>query len=81
MQFTKIILFSSVLALASSVVYAAEAPKFKDLDADGNKSLDSNEYAKVKAAGIDKTFKELDKNKDGKLDINEYSVVADEDCE
>ena len=81
MRFTKIFFFSSVLALASSPVYAAEAPKFKDLDADGNKSLDANEFAKVKAAGIDKSFKELDKNKDGKLGINEYSVILDEDCE
>ena len=81
MQFTKIVFLSSILALAGSAVYAAEAPKFKDLDADGNKSLDANEFAKVKAAGIDKSFKELDKNRDGKLDLNEYSVVADEDCE
>ncbi len=81
MQFTKILFISSILALASSPAYAAEAPKFKDLDADGNKTLDANEFAKVKAAGIDKPFKELDKNKDGKLDINEYSVIADEDCE
>lgn len=81
MQFTKIIFFSSVLAFAGSSVYAAEAPNFKDLDADGNRSLNADEFAKVKAAGIDKTFKELDKNKDGKLDINEYSVIADEDCE
>jgi Ca2+-binding EF-hand superfamily protein len=81
MQFTKIVFISSILALASGTAYAAEAPKFKDLDADGSKSLDANEFAKVKAAGIEKSFDELDKNKDGKLDINEYSVLLDEDCE
>lgn len=79
MQFTKIFFISSVLALSSA--YAAEAPKYKDLDADGSKSLDANEFAKAKAAGIEKSFDELDKNKDGKLDINEYSVLLDEDCE
>jgi hypothetical protein len=81
MQFTKIIIISGILALASSAVYAAEAPKFKDLDADGTKSLDEKEFAKVKEAGIDKPFGELDKNKDGKLDINEYTAIMDEDCE
>ncbi|MGB5277849.1 MAG: hypothetical protein WBO73_15140 [Gammaproteobacteria bacterium] len=81
MQFTKIIFISGILALSSTAVFAAEAPKFKDLDADGNKSLDEKEFAQVKAAGIEKPFGELDKNKDGTLDINEYSVIMDEDCE
>ena len=81
MKLSKIVYLSSLLAFAAGSVYAAEVPKFKDLDADGNKSLSESEYSKVKDAGVEKTFGELDKNKDGKLDINEYSVMMDEDCE
>lgn len=81
MKVTKIVFLSGILAFTTGAVIAAEAPKFKDLDGDGNKSLDANEYAKAKDAGIEKTFGDLDKNKDGKLDLNEYSVIMDEDCE
>jgi len=81
MKVTKIVVLSGILAFSTGITYAAEVPKFKDLDADGNKSLDENEYAKVKDAGVEKTLGELDKNKDGKLDVNEYSVLMDEDCE
>ena len=81
MKLTKIVYLSSLLAFAAGSVYAAEAPKFKDVDADGDKSLSEAEFTKVTEAGIEKSFGELDKNKDGKLDINEYSVIMDEDCE
>ena len=81
MKLTKIVLLTGVLAFSAGAAYAAEVPKFKDLDADGSKNLDEKEYAKVKEAGVKKTFGELDKNKDGKLDVNEYSVIMDEDCE
>jgi len=81
MKVIKIVVLSGILAFATGAVYAADVPKFKDLDADGSKSLDENEYAKVKEAGVEKTLEELDKNKDGKLDVNEYSVLMDEDCE
>jgi len=81
MKLTKIVLLTSVLAFSAGAAFAAEVPKFKDLDADGSKSLDEKEYAKVKDAGVKKTLEELDKNKDGKLDVNEYSIILDEDCE
>lgn len=81
MKLTKIVYLGSLLVFAAGSVYAAEVPKFKDVDADGDKSLSEAEFAKVKEAGVEKSFGELDKNKDGKLDINEYSVIMDEDCE
>ena len=83
MKATKIIFLTGILAFASGAAVAEEVdiPKFKDLDADGNKSLNENEYAGVKKAGVEKTFTELDQNKDGMLDVNEYSVIMDEDCE
>ena len=83
MKVTKIIFLTGILAFTSGTTSAAETPipKFKDLDADGKKSLNENEYAKVKEAGVKKTFTDLDKNKDGKLSVNEYSVILDEDCE
>lgn len=81
MKASKMIILSGVLALAGTAAYADEIPKFKDLDADGDKVLTEGEYSKVKDAGVKKTFTELDKNKDGKLSINEYSVILDEDCE
>ena len=81
MKLTKIVYLSSLLVFAAGSVYAAEVPKFKDVDADGDKKLSEAEFAKVKEAGVEKSFGELDKNKDGKLDINEYSVIMDEDCE
>jgi hypothetical protein len=81
MKLTKIVLLTGVLAFSAGAAFAAEVPKFKDLDGDSSKSLDEKEYAKVKEAGVTKTFEELDKNKDGKLDVNEYSVIMDEDCE
>jgi Ca2+-binding EF-hand superfamily protein len=81
MKTTKIILLSSILAFASSAAFAAEVPKFKDIDADKSKSLDESEFQKATDAGVKKTFQELDKDKDGKLSINEYSILLDEDCE
>jgi len=83
MKVTKIIFLTGILAFTSGAAFAEETPipKFKDLDADGNKSLNENEYAKVKEAGVEKTFTDLDLNKDGKLDVDEYSVILDEDCE
>jgi hypothetical protein len=81
MKLTKIASVSAIIVFAATSVYAAELPKFKDLDGDGDKGLTEAEYAKAKDAGVEKTFGELDKNKDGKLDLNEYSVVLDEDCE
>lgn len=83
MKVTKIIFLAGILAFTGSAAYAETPPipKFKDLDADGNKSLDENEYAKVKESGVKKTFTDLDKNKDGKLSVDEYSVILDEDCE
>ena len=83
MKVTKIIFLAAILAFTGSATSAEKPPipKFKDLDADGNKSLDENEYAKVKESGVKKTFTDLDKNKDGKLSVNEYSVILDEDCE
>lgn len=83
MKVTKIIFLTGILAFTGGATSADETPipKFKDLDADGNKNLNENEYAKVKEAGVKKTFTDLDKNKDGKLSVNEYSVILDEDCE
>ena len=83
MNVTKIIFLTGILAFTSGAAFAEETPipKFKDLDADGNKSLNESEYAKVKEAGVKKTFSELDSNKDGKLSVDEYSVILDEDCE
>lgn len=81
MKASKMIILSGALAFAGTAAYAAEIPKFKDLDGDGDKVLTEGEYSKVKDAGVKKTFTELDKNKDGKLSINEYSVILDEDCE
>jgi hypothetical protein len=81
MKLMKTVLLAGMLAVSTGAAYAAEVPKFKDLDADGSKSLDEKEYAKVKEADVEKTFGELDKNQDGKLDVNEYSVIMDEDCE
>ena len=81
MKVTKIMLMASMLAFTAGTAFADNIPKFKDLDADGSKSLSEGEYAKVKEAGVKKTFGELDKNQDGKLDVNEYSVIMDEDCE
>lgn len=83
MKVTKIIFLTGILAFTTGTAFAEEIPipKFKDLDADGNKSLNESEYAGVEKAGVKKTFSELDSNKDGKLDVNEYSVILDEDCE
>ena len=83
MKVTKIIFLAAILAFTGSAAAAEKPPipKFKDLDADGNKSLDENEYARVKESGVKKTLTDLDKNKDGKLSVSEYSVILDEDCE
>ena len=83
MKVSKIIFLTGILAFTSGAAFAEEipVPKFKDLDADGNKSLNESEYASVKKAGVKKTFAELDANKGGKLDVDEYSVILDEDCE
>ena len=83
MKVTKIIFLTGILAFTSGAAFAEDAPipKFKDLDTDGNKSLNENEYAKVKESGVKKTFTDLDLNKDGMLNVDEYSVILDEDCE
>ena len=83
MKVTKIIFLTAILAFTGTNAFAETKPipKFKDLDADGNKSLDEKEYAGVKDSGVKKTFTDLDKNKDGKLSVSEYSVILDEDCE
>ena len=81
MKASKIFLLAGMLALASGAAYAVEVPKFKDIDADGSKSLDEGEFGKATEAGVKKKFSELDQDKDGKLSIKEYSVLLDEDCE
>lgn len=77
MKTTKLSLMLAAL-LASSLAFAAPL-SFKKADANGDGSVDADEFA---ASGVKgKTMADLDKDGDGKLSKKEYSVVLDEDCE
>lgn len=71
------------LAAATATAFAADKPpKFKDVDANGDGSVDATEFAAATAAGVKQAFEKLDKNGDGTLTRQEYAVVmGDADCE
>jgi hypothetical protein len=77
MKTTKLSLMLAAL-LASSLAFAAPL-SFKKADADGDGSVNAEEFA---ASGVEgKKMGELDKDGDGKLSSKEYSAALDEDCE
>lgn len=83
MKLSTLILLAAFIAV-SGTVSAADAkppPAFSKLDANGDGSLDADEFAKATAAGVKQKFEKLDSNGDGKLSKSEYAVVmGDEDC-
>lgn len=82
MKLSHLILFTSLAVLAAGAGAAAKPPTFKALDANGDGSLDTAEFAKATEGGVKQEFAKLDKNGDGKLSKSEYGVVmGDEDCE
>ena len=78
MKMTQLTLTACAAMLASSIALAAEPPKFKKADANGDGSLDAAEYKATKA---EPKFAKLDKDKNGSLSKKEYSAVFEEECE
>jgi Ca2+-binding EF-hand superfamily protein len=69
-----------LFAAASGLAQAAPA-KFDAVDANGDGSVDTEEFVKATESGVKKSFADLDKDGDGKLSKKEYSVVLEADCE
>lgn len=78
MKMTQLTLTACAAMLASSVALAAEPPKFKDADSNGDGAISADEYKATKAK---QEFAKLDKDKNGSLSKKEYSAIFDEECE
>ena len=78
MKMTQLTLAACAALLASTVAVAAEPPKFKKADANGDGALDAAEYKATKA---EPKFAKLDKDKSGTLSKKEYEAVFEEECE
>ena len=76
MKVIRIAVIASVLSFASAAAFAKEPPKFKDIDADGDGTLNAEEFAKAREGGVELTFEEVDLNKDGKIDAEEYEEAV-----
>lgn len=73
------LLFASIASfLAASVAFAADPPKFKKADTNGDGAVDAAEYANT---GIEGKFEKWDEDEDGKLSKEEYGAALGEDCE
>ena len=81
MKLTNGIILSSLLAVMSTSVMAAEAPDFADMDANEDSSIDAAEFDKAKNDGVEKTFAETDVDKDGKISKEEYEAIKEPDCD
>lgn len=81
MKLTRFVLLAGFLSLMSTSVMAAEAPDFADMDANGDKGIDSAEFDKAKNDGVEKTFTETDADKDGKISEEEYEAIKEPDCD
>ena len=78
MKLTQLTVTACAALLASSVALAAEPPKFKKADANGDGTIDAAEYKATKAEA---KFAKLDKDKSGSLSKKEYEVIFEEECE
>ena len=79
MKLSTLTLAAAMAAFAGAAV--AAPPTFSSLDANGDGSLDQEEFAKATEAGVKKKFEKLDTNGDGKLSKSEYGVVmGGDDC-
>lgn len=85
MKFITIIFMAGMMSFSMNTFAAEEekeVPEFKKADIDGDKFVNEEEFAKVKAAAnVEKDLAELDEDKDGKLSKSEYSALLEEECE
>jgi len=67
---------AAIAALLASNIALAEVKEFKVVDADGNGSLSSAEYA---TSGAEMPFAELDADKNGSINAEEFAAL--EECD
>lgn len=77
MKKTSTLITTLAFLMATSVAFAAPV-SFKKADANGDGSVDAEEFAN---SGMEKKMEGLDKDGDGMLSRKEYSAGLDEDCE